>query len=52
MEGFEVRGSPDILLRMKRKGALEGKRYAGLITALCDRKRLSEGNAKKYLEED
>ena len=52
MEGFVVRGSPDILLRMKHKGALSAKRYAELIAALIDKKRLSESNAKKYLEDD
>jgi len=50
LAGFEARGSPDILLRMKRKGLLENKGYEMLIKELGAKMRLSAGNVTKYLE--
>jgi predicted nucleic acid-binding protein len=50
LAGFDARGSPDILLRMKRTGVLDDKRYASLIKLLGTKMRLSASNVEKYLE--
>lgn len=49
-EGFEVRGSPDILLRMQNKKIINRERYIHLISELHKKNRLSTKNMKKYLE--
>lgn len=49
-EGFEVRGSPDILLRMQNKKIINREKYTYLIRELHKKNRLSTKNMKKYLE--
>ena len=48
-EGFVVRGSPDLLLRMLHKKIINRKRYVDLIRELHTRNRLSLKNMDKYL---
>lgn len=48
-EGFEVRGSPDILLKMQNKRIIKPEKYAHLIRELHKKGRLSTKNMKKYL---
>ena len=50
LAGFDARGSPDILLRMKRKGILDDKGYSSLIKLVGTKMRLSASNVEKYLE--
>jgi predicted nucleic acid-binding protein len=50
LAGMESRGSPDILLRMRRKGLLSDERYISLIMGLGAKMRLSPDNVIKYLE--
>ena len=49
-EGFEVRGSPDILLRMQNKKIINREEYTCLIKELHKKNRLSAKNMEKYLE--
>lgn len=50
LAGIESRGSPDILLRMRRKGLLDDEKYISLIMGLGAKMRLSADNVIKYLE--
>jgi len=49
-EGFEVRGSPDILLKMQNRKIIKPEEYTRLIRELHKKNRLSTKNMKKYLE--
>ncbi len=50
IQGIEVRGSPDILFRLLRKGIINKLQYNQFIIRLYEKKRISETNMIGYLE--
>jgi predicted nucleic acid-binding protein len=51
IEGFDVRGSPDILLRLHEKGTINKKEYESYIQKLFEYRRISKDNMERYLKE-
>lgn len=50
LQGIEVRGSPDILLRLFQKNIINEQQYNRFIIELYRKKRISEINMALYLE--
>lgn len=51
LEGFDVQGSPDILLRLYEKGAITKSEYENYVRQLFEHYRISRDNMERYLKE-
>jgi predicted nucleic acid-binding protein len=51
IEGFDVRGSPDILLRLHEKGTISKEEYTSCLQKLFEYRRISKENMERYLKE-
>ena len=48
-EGIKVRNSIDLILRIFQKGTIDKQQCIDYIKRLCNLKRISKSNFKKYL---